>query len=752
MTILKRLFSICSLLVLAACGGGGGDSGSPPFGGGTTPIGNTPTASDLVLVLSSNTIPNTGTGAVTLTVTALDERRVALPGVAVALSANSDGVITIPAATGTTTTDSRVTNAQGQIVATVGIGSNTTNRTITLTAASGSLTRTISLAVVNAPSGTVATSIELIAESTSVTTAGDGVVIRAFVKDANNNALTAAPLIFATSTGTLSAISSVTNAAGTGSATLSAGSDKSNRNAVVTVRSGTVVNTLTLPIDGTTVRVSGPTSLIQRTSGAFDVAVSDSRGNPVPGVVVTAVSSLGNPTVTSAPERRTDANGQVRFNYTATNAGTDSLEFTSSGARNPSTQLVVSSQTFAFVSPSASATVNVGTTQPLTVELQGVTPLAGVRIDFAATGGVLSGGSLAPASTQTNAAGQATVNFSSTSAGPVTVQATVVGTGSSTTLPLRVVATVPSTLVLQISETAIAPNTSAAGTNETLVLAKVSDAAGNPVQGQTVNFTRVTDPSGGNLLQVSAPTDDSGTATVRYRSGSQSTANNGVVLSATVAGTTPAVTGSATLTVSQSALFIALGTGNVITNLDPQTYKKDWVVYVTDSNGIPVNGATLTIKAIPVNYRTGVLGWNGAFWAYAAPIYSCRSEDRNQNGTLDRTPRDEDDNADGVLWPGNVISVTPGSVQTVNGRATISLIYAESYAPWVDLLLTASATVAGTESRTDAQFIVNGFADDFNKQDVPPAGVVSPFGDRPKPAALAVPGACSLLTVAPLIP
>ena len=38
------------------------------------------------------------------------------------------------------------------------------------------------------------------------------------------------------------------------------------------------------------------------------------------------------------------------------------------------------------------------------------------------------------------------------------------------------------------------------------------------------------------------------------------------------------VTGTATLTVNQTALFIALGTGNVIQNLDTQTYKKDWVV------------------------------------------------------------------------------------------------------------------------------------------------------------------------------
>jgi len=214
------------------------------------------------------------------------------------------------------------------------------------------------------------------------------------------------------------------------------------------------------------------------------------------------------------------------------------------------------------------------------------------------------------------------------------------------------------------------------------------------------------------------------------------------VLRATVAGT-PAVTGTATLTVNQTSLFIALGTGNTISNLDTQTYRKDWVVYVTDSNGNPQNGVTLTIKAIPNAYRTGKLRFDGVVWTYATPIWSCRNEDANEDGTLDAAPVNEDDNGDGVLWPGNVIAVSPGSVQTVNGRATISLTYAESYAPWVELRLTASATVTGTESRTDAVFVVSGSSEDFSNQTNPPAGVASPFGLTPKAGATKAGAICS---------
>ena len=142
---------------------------------------------------------------------------------------------------------------------------------------------------------------------------------------------------------------------------------------------------------------------------------------------------------------------------------------------------------------------------------------------------------------------------------------------------------------------------------------------------------------------------------------------------------------------------------------------------------------TLTIKAIPTHYITGNLIWDGKVWVYGSNIQYCANEDTNFNGILDAG---EDKNGDGILWPGNVISVTPGSAQTLNGLATISLVYAESYVPWVRMKLTASASVAGTESKTDVEFIVTGASEDFSAQTNPPAGVTSPYGLLPKGAAV----------------
>jgi hypothetical protein len=202
-------------------------------------------------------------------------------------------------------------------------------------------------------------------------------------------------------------------------------------------------------------------------------------------------------------------------------------------------------------------------------------------------------------------------------------------------------------------------------------------------------------------------------------------------LRATLA-TDPTIFGDATLTVNQSALFIALGTGNTISNVDEQTYKKDWVVYVTDANGIAVPNINLTIKVLPVEYGKGNLVFANS-WGYSSNVVFCPNEDNGAgtpsnayNGVLDAG---EDANGSGTLEPGNVISVTPGTVKTdATGRATLSVIYAESYAPWVKVKLRAEAVVAGTESSKEAQFVVAGSSADFSNQSNPPAGVVSPFG------------------------
>lgn len=713
---LKRIINtlgLLGLLTLSACGGGGGASGTSPLIPPTTGPSGAASVADLALVLSAPTIANNGSAQVTVTVTALDVNRNTVASAPVTLAADSDAVVSIVGNLGS------VTNSSGVVQASVGIGANTALRAITLTAVAGNLKKTATLQVVSSASGNLANVVDVIAAATTAGTGGDNVLITAFVKDANNNALFAAPVSFKTDTGTLSNISTSTNTAGAATASFSAGVDRTNRTATITVSSGAIVKSLSLPITGTKLTLSGPTSLTVGGKARFEVLATDSKGAVINGLPVVASSSLLN-ALAPTGSLVTDSGGLARFDYTASRAGSDTLVFAAGGATvSPSPGLSISAQSFSFISPASSAVIDVDLTSEACVQLlDNGNPQAGQAVRFSATSGTTT-----PASSTTDASGRACTNVKSQSAGPLTLQATAGST--STTLPLLVTAKNPSAVTLQISPNAIPPNTSASSSNIATVQAKVTDKFGNPVQGATVNFTRTQDNSGGNLLQASAVTDASGVALVTYRSGGQTTASNGVELQASVVGASPAVEGKASLTVNQAALFIALGTGNIITNLNPQTYKKDWVVYVTDANGIPVNGATLTVKATPTHYRTGTLAWDGIAYVYSSNVKRCDSEDRNQDGVLNVG---EDDNADGVLWPGNVISVTPGTVQTVNGIATISLLYAESYAPWVDVKLTASASVAGTESKTSVEFTVQGSADDFTSLPNPPAGLVSPFG------------------------
>jgi hypothetical protein len=315
------------------------------------------------------------------------------------------------------------------------------------------------------------------------------------------------------------------------------------------------------------------------------------------------------------------------------------------------------------------------------------------------------------------------------------VQATVNGASIQATVPVTFVAQVPANIVLQASPTAIGPNPAGTTVQQSALVATVTDANGNPVSGATVTFNRQADPSGGNLLPPSAVTDSSGQATVQYIAGALSTATNGVQLQASVAGT--AVTSApAFLTVNQGALFIALGTGNTITNVDEQTYKKDWVVYVTDATGNAVPNVSLTISVLPTRYGKGYMTYQGGSWQInvnPGPYFDCANEDANYNGIIDPG---EDLNLDGILQPGNVISVstnnsTPGVVKTdATGRATISLIYAESYVPWVTVKLRAQAQVTGTAGSTTREFTVPGLASDFSNLSNPPAGVFSPFGQQ----------------------
>jgi hypothetical protein len=575
--------------------------------------------------------------------------------------------------------------------------------------------------------GTASTvAIDLLASSSQLDSGGGTVTITAVAKGPGNVSLPDTAIVFTADTGNLTVVEGTTNDEGVATATISAGSNKSNRTITVRATSGTATNAVQVVVTGTALAYSGDTTIPLSSTRALTVIATDSTGARIAGLPIAVASSLNNGLSSSA--LTTNSQGTATLNYTAANSGEDRLTFTGGGASTSAT-ISISGENFVFVSPASGTSIPVGTSQAVVVRyLSNGAPAVGRTVNFAATAGTVT-----PTSGVTNASGEVTASVSSSSAAPATIQASLVGAVAQATLPVQFVATTPSRLVLQASPTAIGPNASGQTTQQAQLLATVTDANGNPVANQVVNFSRTLDPSGGNLSQASAATNASGQASVQYIAGALATSSNGVQLRATVSGT--AVSGTASLTVNQSALFIALGTGNVIENIDPQTYKKDWVVYVTDSNGNAVPNVQLTIRALPRQYRKGVLAYfqgPPAGWDYSGVISTCLNEDTNYNGQLDAG---EDTNGSGVLEPGNVIAVSPGRVTTDStGRATVSVIYAESYVPWMQIALRAEAVVSGTESSREVVFWVDGLSSDFTNPVVAPAGETSPFGT----------GACSV--------
>ena len=144
MDILKALAAGLLCAALAACGGGGSsNAGSSPFVAtvdehdGETAV----VAADLVLEISKATIANSGSDSVTVTVTAVDAARRAVEGAAVMLTADSDAILS--GAGG-------ATDASGKLTATLAIGANKANRSLTVSATSGSVTKTATVQVIGA--------------------------------------------------------------------------------------------------------------------------------------------------------------------------------------------------------------------------------------------------------------------------------------------------------------------------------------------------------------------------------------------------------------------------------------------------------------------------------------------------------------------------------------------------------------------------------------------------------------------------
>ena len=513
MTMLRRLLSTMALLVLSACGGSGGDGGSPfggpvPGGDGGSGGGGTATASDLVLVLSAPTIANNGTETVTATATAIDANRNALANVPVSISVDNGGVAT-PAGT-TTGTD-------GTLKATVGIGADTSVRTITVTATSGSITRTAALRVQEGASSGLLPTLNIALSSTSISSAAPATVT-ATLRDAQNAAVAGQVVTFVVARGL--AVTNVSTALtrddGTAVAILSpanstgAGADDVIATATVagtplSASSGFTVQATDVTISSFTSAVPalgayGQTSLTVGLTGA-------SVGSPVQVTVSSACVTAGKATL--SPAKFTATTASVTLQYRDIGCGAlqsaDALQAVIDGSAStaslslPIASPAVSSLAFISSTPEQIYLKGSGFTESSSVIFEvrdaNSSPLPNVNVSMrllTLTGGVTMEGGTVDVVRASDAQGRVTVRVNSgTLPTPVRVAASLQSdpTISTVSSNLSVAVGLPSQLNFSLSQgTRNIEGYNIDGTPNTYQII-AADRSGNPVPpGTSINF------------------------------------------------------------------------------------------------------------------------------------------------------------------------------------------------------------------------------------------------------------------------
>jgi hypothetical protein len=713
----------CGPLSAASCGSGSGGGG----GGG-------PTAAVVTVSSSVASVPTDGSSTATITALVKDANNSALANVAVTLSASAGTL------SGATTT----TSSSGTVSATLSGQGVAAGTIITVTATAGAISGKATVSVAS----TQRTMSLLTSAAQIPSDASKSATISAVVRDANNNLVPGVAVSFQASSGAIAPVpttagagatppvsAGTTDANGEAQASLTTPGDPSDRTITVTATLGTANAQVTVSVTGTTLSLTAPSSLVLNNTAGGSISLANSAGQGIANTTVMLASANGN--TLSATTLTTDANGHASFTVTGVKGGNDTLTATALGLTQTA-PMVVSTQNFTVTSPANGTKVNLGAMQTVTVTwLNNGSPVAGQPVTFSATRGTLS--PTTPVMTAAN--GTASVQISSNGAGPSIVSAS--GTGVSAQVSLDFVALAPSQISVQAQPASVAVQ------GQSTISALVRDANNNLVEGATVNFVLVTDPTNGSLSSATATTDAQGRAQTVYTAGNSTSGANGVAISATVAATS--ITGSATLTVGGQTAFLSLGTGNtIITSAGTAIYEVLYTVFAVDAQGAALPNVPITVSVLPVAYGKGVMAgcpMPGPNWG---PSYStatsdpdswngtklCKNEDTDYTGNIDSlgfcpsgsTTPCKDYNGNGRLDPGNVAVVSPASgVTDSSGRLDVTISYPRDHSYWVEVSLVATTTVQGTQSTASSTFLLQGAVSDYSCGTGPP-GPVSPYG------------------------
>lgn len=568
--------------------------------------------------------------------------------------------------------------------------------------------------------------------------ASDGktpVTITVRVRSTANAVVTDSPVTISASSGDLVVVDAVTDANGLATATITPGTNKTNRIITVTATAGSITKTNTINVTGTTITTAGANAVTINTPLTVKATVRDSSGTAIPSANVTVTSSDTSSMPVTPTTATSDSNGEVTVSTTPTGSGSFTISFSALGATQTHA-VTVNGDSFVLTTSaginSADNTLLVNTNGTITVTWsKNSTAQTAQNITFSATRGVFTGGSGTVTAT-TNGSGVASATLQSSSTGVATITVSSADGLTSASLPLTYITNQATQVSLQPAVTKIAANTSGSNAFKISLPALVRDSSNNLVKDAVVAYSIIQDASGGSLSSAQATTNISGVATVDYIAGTTTSGQDGVQIQAKVIsingvaiapGSQPITTLS--LTVGGQGLFIRIGTDNTVGS-PTLLYKKTYAALVTDAGGGAVANAEVTFVAKPTKFFKGAHAWDSVSKVWF-PVYSasCDSEDEDNNGTLDAG---EDINNSGNLTPGNKASITPSATTDSTGFTFADITYTKDTAYWVELKVTATAKVAGTEATDTATFILPGATGDYTSETVAPPGQTSQFG------------------------
>jgi len=506
---------------------------------------------------------------------------------------NSSGVASVTYTAGTVVGSCAI-NVQEAATAATGAGSEpqtavpNTNAVVanpSSIAATGVSTSTIT-DTVTSPSGATVSG-----DSVTITTSGGaacGTLSPAGAQTTNSSGQVAVAYISSTTSG-FCTITATDN--GTGSPAGTGGSGT----ATITQTSGTG-NTITGAASPASIPADGAST------SSVSATVKSSTGAAVAGDAVNFTKGTNCAGATQSAS--TNALGVATITYTVnTTVGTCVITATEAGS-GASTNISISQTapqnvvTVTAASPNIAATGSTTDTFTINVTTFSGTSVSGDAVTIT-VGGSPAGacGTMNPASGTTNSSGNLTsVYISSTTSGFCTVTATEAGTGGSgsatidqTTSPAP--AGTYAASAVTFSPTSVPADSATTATASTTITTTVP-AAGTPVVGDTVRFTKGTGCTGVLLnggSSATAVTNSAGTASVTYTAGS---VVGTCTITAVEASTAKTNTGGEVQTVVPDSVTVSANPSSIAAS---GTSSSTISITVTDSSGLPVGSQALTI-------------------------------------------------------------------------------------------------------------------------------------------------------------